>query len=74
MENMDFEGRFVNTAELAKFFDVSERQIQRLVKAGIIEPCNSGEKTYKFDLLEVGPQYIGFLSSGIPMHHWAPDA
>ena len=71
---MDFEGRYVNTADLAKIFGVSERQIQRLVKAGVIEPCNNGEKPYQFDLLVVCPQYMVFLSSSIPMGEWAPDA
>ena len=74
MENTDSEWRFVNTETLAKVFDVSERQIPRLVKAGVITPCNDGQKPYQFDLFVVCPQYMVFLSSGIPMHQWAPNA
>lgn len=74
MDNMDFEGRFVNTEILAMLFGVSERQIQRLVKAGVITACNDGQKPYKFDLCVVCPQYMVFLSSRVPMHEWAPDA
>lgn len=74
MEKLDFEGRVVNTAKLANLFGVSERQIQRLVKAGVFEPCNDGARPYLFDLTVVIRQYATFLQSGIPLHQWAPNA
>ena len=54
--DMDFEGRYVNTSTLAYIFDVSERQIQRLVKAGVISTCNEEGKPYLFDLTVVVSQ------------------
>jgi len=73
MDDMDFEGRYVNTATLAYIFDVSERQIQRLVKAGVISTCTEDGKPYLFDLTVVIIQYSQFLYSGIPMNKWAPS-
>ena len=63
----------VNTSELADLFLVSERQVQRLVSAGVIEPIEPNARAYRFDLTEVVPQYCSFLESGIPMTQWAPD-
>ena len=71
MNNDDFEGRYVNTATLADIFDVSERQIQRLVKAGVMSTCNQEGKPYLFDLTVVIIQYLLFLKSGIPINKWA---
>lgn len=73
MGDFDFKGRFANTARLADLFDVSERQVQRLVQAGVIEPCDNGRKPYEFDLTVVVPQYIAFLQSDVPLHMWAPS-
>ena len=71
---MTLEGKWIKTtAELADLFHVSERQIQRLVAAGVIEPV-SDEKPFRFDLDIVVAQYANFLQSGIPMSKWAPDA
>jgi phage terminase Nu1 subunit (DNA packaging protein) len=68
----------VSTKELMKIFNVSERQIQRLVRAGIIEPENPGERPFHFDLTTVVPQYISFLecrAAGIAdIGTWAPDS
>lgn len=64
----------VSTSELADIFDVSERQIQRLVKAGVLEPKDEGHIPYKFDLGTVTTQYAVFLQSGISISNWAPDA
>ena len=62
-----------NTAELAVLFDVSERQIQRLVEGGVIEPID-GKKSFRFALEIVVPQYISFLLSGASISKWAHDA
>ena len=71
MGKLDFNGRFANTAKLANLFGVSERQVQRLVKAGVIEPCDNGRKPYEFDLTVVVPQYISFLQSDVTLDMWA---
>ena len=60
------------TSELANLFNVSERQIQRLVEGGVIEPIG-GKKPFRFDLETVVPQYCSFLESGAPLSKWAPD-
>ena len=73
MEKLDFNGRFVNTSILAELFGVSERQVQRLVQAGVIEPCNNGRKPYEFDLTIVCPQYFNYLQLDLPLHKWAPS-
>ena len=73
MGDFDFKGRFANTARLAELFCISERQVQRLVSAGVITPCDNGKKPYEFDLTVVGPQYFTFLQSDIPLHQWAPS-
>lgn len=74
MQKSDFDNSIVNTSKLADLFGVSERQIQRLVKAGVIETCNNGEHPRLFDLTVVVGQYATFLQSGIPLHQWAPKA
>ena len=63
----------MNTIELAEVFSVSERQIQRLVAAGVIEPIDYHAHAYSFELDVVVPQYIRFLESGIFISKWAPD-
>lgn len=73
MDDVDFEDRYVNTATLAYIFEVSERQTQRLVKAGVISTCNEDGKPYLFDLTVVISQYSQFLRSGIPMNKWAQN-
>ena len=62
-----------NTVELAVLFDVSERQIQRLVEGGVIEPID-GKKPFRFALEIVVPQYISFLLSGASISKWTHDA
>ena len=62
----------MKTSTLAEAFDVSERQIQRLVTAGVIEAENNNAVPYVFDLRVAGPQYLNFLQSGIPISEWAP--
>ena len=64
MNTDDFEGRYVNTSTLADIFEVSERQIQRLVKAGVISTCHEERKPYLFDLSVVIIQYLLFLNPG----------
>ena len=61
------------TSELADLFSVSERQVQRLVEGGVIEPIGN-KKPFRFDLETVVPQYISFLESDVPLSKWAPDA
>ena len=73
MNNLDFSGRFVNSNRLAELFCISERQVQRLVSAGVITPCDDGKKPYEFDLTVVGPQYFTFLQSDVSLHQWAPS-
>ena len=70
MNTDDFEGRYVNTSTLAVIFDVSERQIQRLVKAGVISTCNEEGKPYRFDLTVVVVQYSLFLHSRSSLAQW----
>lgn len=71
MGDLDFKGRFANTARLAELFCISERQVQRLVSAGVITPCDNGKKPYEFDLTVVCPQYFTFIQSDVPLHMWA---
>ena len=63
----------VTTSELADIFQVSERQVQRLVEHGVIEPLDSGARSYRCDLDESVRLYCVFLASGVPLSRWAPD-
>ena len=54
----------VDTEGLAKIFDVTPRQIQRLAAAGVLEPeegTGSKQKGYQFNLRTVVIQYSQFL-------------
>ena len=68
------EATLVSTADLAKLFQVSERQIQRLVEYGVIEPSGKKSKKFMFDLATVTAQYATFLQSDVALVNWAPDA
>ena len=59
----------VSSAELAKIFDISERQVERLVSCGVLEQIGTG-KAYRFDLETVVPQYAVFLMSDISLRDW----
>lgn len=63
----------VSSLELAGLFGISERQIERLVAGGVLEQMGSG-RAYRFDLETVVPQYAAFLTSGVSLRDWAPDA
>ena len=63
---------FLRTPALSEVFNVSERQIQRLVEAGVIEAKNENAIPYEFDLRVVVPQYANFLNSKMSTNEWAP--
>ena len=63
--------RFVDTKTLAELFGKSERYIQLLVKAGVLESCGT-ERKLRFDLYQVVGQYASFLQSDVPLNEWAP--
>lgn len=63
----------VSSAELAEIFNISERQVERLVSGGILEQIGTAT-AYRFDLETVVPQYAVFLMSDISLRDWAPDA
>ena len=61
MGEFDFKGRFANTARLAELFGISERQVQRLVQAGVLEPCDNGKTPYELALNKWGPEILEAL-------------
>lgn len=62
----------VSSAELAEIFNISERQVERLVSGGVLEQIGTG-KAYRFDLETVVPQYAVFLMSDISLRNWVSD-
>ena len=62
----------VNSAQLAKLFGVSERQLEKLTADGVPESCGTA-RALRFDLQVVVPQYTAFLQSGTSLREWCPD-
>ena len=62
----------VSSTELAEIFNISERQVERLVSGGVLEQIGT-ERAYRFDLETVVPQYAVFLMSGVSLRDWAAD-
>ena len=62
----------VDAATLAHVFGVSQRQIELLVSRGILSNAGTSRRL-AFDLERAVPEYIVYLTSGVPAADWAPD-